>query len=125
MFPKYQSHEDVERRLEQAKQRNIPMFIKTKDSTYRQVCRVQLTDDGFHGANASPWDRDVTGTELVIAHETMRFNLSPLGDEAITPSDITLQCKNYVDSLPAAIAGSSGSSQTRHVASAAGTLTAS
>ena len=116
-FPQYLSHEEIERRLESANQRRVPMLIKTKDG-YRQVCRVRLTEAGFHGtlSNASPWDCDVVGTDLVFVHEQVRFDLSLPDDDDFAPGDIVQQCRKYVESLPPATAGQDGAKQTHHVA---------
>jgi len=119
IFTKHISQEDVERRLETANQRNVSLFLKTKNypAEYRQVQSVQVTENGFSGkkTNAPPWDSDVTGNELVIAHEQVRFHDFSFDGNEITPPDVVLQCKKYVESLPAAVCSQDETVQIRHV----------
>jgi len=119
-LPKHVSREETQRRLDSANLLNIPMFIKTGGgpSEYRRVHGVRLTEEGFLGTKVSPspWDNDVAGDVLVIAHERLRCDLHSLDKEHVTPCDIVLQCQSYVESLPSAVSGQNGHHQTQHVA---------
>ena len=118
-FTKHISQEDVERRIETANQRNASLFLRTKDwpAEYRQVQSVQVTENGFSGkkTNAPPWDSDVTGIELVIAHEHIWFDDCPFESNEITPTDVVLQCKKYLESLPAVVSSQDETVQISHV----------
>jgi hypothetical protein len=114
------SHETVEQSIEAANRQKVAMFLKANHgpAEYRQVHSVQVTENGFSGkiTNAPPWNSDVTGTELVFAHEKIQFDDCPFECNEITPPDVVLQCKKHVKSLPTTFSRRSGKNQIKHVA---------
>jgi hypothetical protein len=119
-FTKHFPREAVEQRIVAANRQKIPMFLKTTNypAEYHQVDHVKLSENGFKGkrTDVPPWHSDVVGTELVFAHEHIRFNDFPFECNEITPPEIVLQCQQYVESLPTTVSGRKETAQIRHVA---------